>query len=205
MAKNLGNIVTSLHSGKFGNICIQKNGVIRALPDVSKRKWSPKQKQHLTRIKESKDYARRILADPEKSAHYSNILPKYKKKTGKNNIGIYQLAIHDFFHPPEIIRVSFIEHSWDHSHYISIVTKDTFMTETVQVSLFKPNGELLERGEVNVAKSYGSYEYPLDPSKVTPETKVQISITDVPGRVATETFTFRNQSCTSSMPDLCLV
>ncbi|MDD4603950.1 MAG: hypothetical protein PHF97_09120 [Bacteroidales bacterium] len=205
MAKNLGNIVTSLHSGKFANISIQRNGVIRSLPDVSKRKWSPKQKQHLTRINESKDYARRVLADPEKSAHYSNLLPKYKKKIGKNNVGVYHLAIHDFFYPPEILRVALTQHSWDHSYYILIVTKDSFLTETVQVRLFKPNGEMLGCGEVNAGKSYGSYEYPIDPMCVTPGATVQISITDVPGRVVTETFTFQGQSSASSKPCLSLV
>ena len=71
MAINKGNSLLYRMSGKFNQILFQKNGVMRSLPDLSKRKWSPLQVKHLNRMEQGKNYARQAMADPEQNAYYS--------------------------------------------------------------------------------------------------------------------------------------
>ena len=96
MARNRGNVLTKTYSGKTGNILLQKNGVMRTIPDMSKRILSDKQKAHLTRFEQAKAYARQVLSDPVQSARYGEMLAALKKRSGNQNIGIYQLAIRDY-------------------------------------------------------------------------------------------------------------
>ena len=96
MARNLGNVLTKLYSGKIGHVLMQKNGVLRSVPDMSKRILSDKQKNHLNRFEQAKAYARQVMADPVESARYSEALRKLKATDGKLNIGIYQMAIKDY-------------------------------------------------------------------------------------------------------------
>ena len=96
MARNKGNVLTRKYSGKAGNILLHKNGVMRTIPDMSKRILSDKQKAHITRFEQAKTYARQVLSDPIKTARYSDMLAALKKRSGIRNIGIYQLAIRDY-------------------------------------------------------------------------------------------------------------
>ncbi|MCX6244286.1 MAG: hypothetical protein NTU98_06220 [Bacteroidetes bacterium] len=103
MARSRGNIITHSYSGKLGKVVLQKDGVMRSLPDVSKRVRSGKQKIHLSRFEQAKEYARRVLADPLQRAQYEEPLRKLKKKNP--NIGIYQVAIKDYMNPPKITDI----------------------------------------------------------------------------------------------------
>ena len=96
MARNKGNVLTRKYSGKAGNILLHKNGIMRTIPDMSKRILSDKQKAHLTRFEQAKTFARQVLSDPVQSARYGEMLAVLKKRSGIRNIGIYQLAIREY-------------------------------------------------------------------------------------------------------------
>ncbi|MEI7983141.1 MAG: hypothetical protein WCI71_15935, partial [Bacteroidota bacterium] len=159
MAINKGNSLLYRMSGKFNQILFQKNGVMRSLPDLSKRKWSPLQVKHLNRMEQGKNYARQAMADPEQNAYYSSLLKKWKKKIKGGNIGVYQLAICDFFHPPVIRQVELLRASDPLTYNISIHVCDNFKVEGVFVSILSPDGTMIEQGDAQQPETNIQYIY----------------------------------------------
>ena len=80
MAHSKANMITRTYSGKFGDLCLQRDGVIRSRPNVSKRILSERQTSHLNRFEAAKAYGRQVMADEAKSAFYGQYLKRWKKK-----------------------------------------------------------------------------------------------------------------------------
>jgi hypothetical protein len=77
MARITSNPIIEGLSGKVGNLVFKnyKSGtIISALADRSKVKLSAKQKKANKSFKEAVAYAKAVLADPKKSAHYKKLL-----------------------------------------------------------------------------------------------------------------------------------
>jgi len=191
MAKNTENIITRGLSGKFANVCFQKNGVIRKLPDRSNFKWTPLQAKHHEHFESAKEYARHVVADAEKTAYYTPLLKKWKKWRRLQNVGIYQLAICDFSHPPEILRVEFKGRPGKPESRISVFAHDNFQVSGVHVSLFMPDGTWIEEGEGIVPALGYTYDYAIQhPDQFKPGSLVHIRVWDVPGNITEKYFQF---------------
>jgi len=191
MAKNTENIITRGVSGKFGKACFQKNGVIRKLPDRSNFKWTPLQTKHHEHFESAKEYARHVVADAEKTAYYTPLLKKWKKWRRLQNVGIYQLAICDFSHPPEIVRVEFKGRPGKPESRIEVFAHDNFQVTRVHVSLFMPDGSPSEEGEAIAPTLEITYDYPIQhPDQFKQGSLACIRVWDVPGHITEKYFQF---------------
>jgi len=189
MAKNTENIITRGLSGKFANVCFQKNGVIRKLPDRSNFRWTPLQAKHHEHFESAKEYARHVVADAEKTAYYTPLLKKWKKRCRLQNVGIYQLAICDFSHPPEILRVEFKGRPGKPESRIAVFAHDNFQVTGVHVSLFMADGTCIEEGEAMESKLEITYNYPIQhPDQFKPGSVARIRVWDVPGNITEKYF-----------------
>jgi len=100
MARIKGNNLTKGLSGKpGGSLVFQENGLVRTLPDTSKLKWSEAQKQHRRQFEYAREFARRVIANPELKAIYEAKATK--------GIGAYQVAISAYLRYPEVQKDPF--------------------------------------------------------------------------------------------------
>lgn len=190
MARSSQNTITQSYSGKLGNIVLQRDGVIRSRPDMSKRVLSGKQAEHLSRFEQAKEYARGVWNDPDRSARYATILAGWKRKSGKKNLGIYQLAIRDFMNPPEIKEI-IVEDDPGGSRLISVNAADVFEVTGVTVSILGPGGGIAEEGEAVKSDDEHEHRYLLrDPSLLRQGTLIRVTACDLPGNITTKYFDY---------------
>ena len=186
MAHSNDNVLTQTYRGKVGNICLQVDGAIRTLPDMSKRTLSEKQERHLSRFQLAKEYGRQVVADAQKSAMYVEPLKRWKKKKGKKNMGIYQMAIKDYMHFPEILSVELNYCHGVAGSTIRIEAYDQFQVAGVAVSIVSPEGVIMEEGLANAGFAY---MYVVNNSSLLqPGMILRVSAWDVPGNIAEKEF-----------------
>lgn len=186
MAHSNDNVVTKSYSGKFGNICLQHDGVIRSLPNASNRTFSEKQEQHLSRFQQAKEYGRQVVADGQKSAIYATALKLWKKKKRKKHMGLYQLAIMDYMHRPVIDSVVLNHCLQGAGWMIWIEASDIIQVAGVAVSIMSFDGEIMEEG---LASSDLPYKYVVrNPSLLRPGMILRVSAWDLPGNVIEKEF-----------------
>jgi len=182
MARNISNIITKGQSGKIGNLVLTSDGHLRSRPDVSRRTWSAKQIHHLTKVEAAKNYARAVLRDPEKSAFYS---PKAEKKKG---LGIWHLAISDYYHSPEIHRISFPGFTGKTGDKILVEASDNFKVCSVNISIILQNGLALEQGFAGEGTNSFVWVYALKNSLIPADgLEVRVVVMDLPGNITTQT------------------
>jgi hypothetical protein len=191
MVKNMNNILTRGQSGKFGDMVFQHNGIIRSQPDTSKRQWSPAQSQHLEKFSLAKAYGRFAVVDKETSDYYTPLLKRWKKKIRSQNVGVYQIAICDFLHPPRLDTAELIIETGTSEYSIKIHASDIFKVKGVSVCIFTTEGEILEEGIASLYHFNIFWSYSIqDPVHIIPESIVEISIGDVPGNMTKKYFRF---------------
>jgi hypothetical protein len=187
MARNVGNVIIVNQTGKIGNLCMQRNGIIRKRPDVSKRNWSPGQLAHLKRIEDAKAYARRVKDDVALSEPYLCVLKKWKKKLGPN-IGVYQLAIRDFMRPPTISEIRSGHDPVSNADMLSFSVWDDFHVESVSVALLNPGGAIIEEGPATNSPGFGYRYHPKHILMPDYGYQVKVTVTDRPGNQVTKIF-----------------
>ena len=189
MAKNRRNPITHGQSGKFANICFQKNGVFRSLPDTSNRIWSPLQVKHHQHFANAREYGRRAVADVRLTAHYASLLPNWKRKIRNKNVGVYQIAICDFSHPPFICEVKLTRSHNPPVFCLSVFAGDMFKVEGAFISIFTPDGEFIEEGNAFRPDCELKFQYAIKNSGILNNgTVVRIRIWDVPGNITEKDF-----------------
>ena len=182
MAHSKNNVITRTYSGKIGNVCMQRDGVIRSLPAGKRKVWSKKQKNHLSRFELAKQYGRQVLADPCLTAHYAVYKKRWKRKL--KNTGVWQLAIRDFMNPPGIWGVDLVRPGLNNAGMICIHAHDKFEIKGVRATLLAPGGNLLAEGEAILVLSLGRYVYEIqDPLLMKPGVTCRVRVWDVPGNV----------------------
>lgn len=85
MAQSRNNVITRTYSGKFGNVIMQRDGIIRKENGKPAGKRSAKQQGHHCRFANAIDYARKVVTDAGWANVYEFYLKKLKKK--RKNIG----------------------------------------------------------------------------------------------------------------------
>ena len=185
MYRNREIIITFGKKRKSSGLSFLQDGVVRKPPARTRRSWSDRQVNHLTRVEQAKEYGRLAMADAEKRAYYLSLLPKWKKRRRIKNAGVYQIAICDFYHPPVIEEVELIAHSNNQEFSISVIALDNFRVEGVWVSFLNHDGTMAEEGEAS-NRDYGyKYEYLLhDPTLIRTDVIVVIRARDVPGNLS---------------------
>ena len=187
MAHSKANMITRTYSGKFGDLCLQRDGVIRSRPNVSKRILSERQTSHLNRFEAAKAYGRQVMADEAKSAFYGQYLKRWKKK--KSNIGIYQLAIMDLMHPPSVNRIKLDKQTGIPIRLV-VEAFDIFQVAGVSVALCSPSGEILEQVDACQLFPWIGFHYTVhDPSLLRPGVICRVTARDLPGNITEKEFT----------------
>ncbi len=128
-----GRIGKSIVFKTYGNVT-----VVSAYPDMSNVKLSAKQKTENKKFKEAMAYAKSQMADPTAKALYK------AKTTGMQKP--HNLAIADFYHPPEIGNVVVSIAQQGKADQISIEAKDDFMVVKVEVEILRNDGRQHEIG-----------------------------------------------------------
>ena len=140
------NVITRQNKGRLANVVLQRNGIMRSRPYITKRVWSENQVLHLSRFQCAKEYGRRAMADAGMSAFYQEHLSGFKRNRSAF-IGVYQLAIMDFMKPPVIRNVRLHNTSFSNPGVIEISTYDDFTVTRVAVQLISADGIILEEGD----------------------------------------------------------
>ncbi len=171
----MNNVVIRGLSGKLGQLVILSDGHLRTRPDVSKRVWSERQREHLSRFEQAKAYARTVMADPALHAKYA------AKAARSHGLGVWQLAIADFFHPPRILSVMPDPNCGEQGSRVVIRAVDDFQVAGAEVTIGSDTG-LLEQGAAAVDPATGSWVYTLAgdlPRGV--DIRITVTVADLPG------------------------
>lgn len=141
MAEAKDNIVTHGLRGKLGDLIVFKRygdrTIVSKVPDMSRVKKSEKQKVENNKFREAALYARSQMADPVAKAEYAAKIKGMQRA--------YNLAIADFYTPPEIRKVDITEFFRNKKVIINAV--DDFKVVRVSVEVYDANGNLMEEGE----------------------------------------------------------
>jgi hypothetical protein len=143
MAQVKDNILTKGLSGRVGRSIVFKNygskTVVSAYPDMSNVEPSAKQKKENSRFRKAMAYAKIQMADPVARAAYK------KKATGLQKA--HNVAIADFYHPPEIGHVDVSIGKTGQADRIFIEATDDFSVVKVEVTIIGQEGSKKESGQ----------------------------------------------------------
>jgi hypothetical protein len=143
MAQIKENIILKGLSGRVGkNLVFKHYGnktVVSAYPDMSKVKLSAKQKKENERFRKAMAYARSQMSDPESKAAYK------AKATGLQKP--HNLAIADFYHPPDIGHVDVSISKANRADRIFIEASDDFLVLKIEVEITGVDGNQNEIGQ----------------------------------------------------------
>lgn len=141
MAEAKDNIVTHGLRGKLGDLIVFKRygdrTIVSKIPDMSRVKKSAKQKVENNKFREAALYARSQMADPVAKAEYTAKIKGMQRA--------YNLAIADFYNPPEIRKVDITNFFQNKKVIINAV--DDFKVVRVSLEAYDANGTLIEAGE----------------------------------------------------------
>lgn len=166
-------------SGKVGGVVFrQRNGkTIMTHAPLKRSIQTEKQKAHQEKFRNATMYAKVALMDPELSKIYEHLAKKAKSSSP------YQAAVKDFMTPPEIEDIFLHCYSGRTNDMISIEPCHKHKSCVVQVSIFLPDGQLLEEGVASCEKRGSWFTYVTQKvNKTLTGTKVKIKISDLPGR-----------------------
>ncbi|OFY66674.1 MAG: hypothetical protein A2Y71_09030 [Bacteroidetes bacterium RBG_13_42_15] len=148
MAQVKQNIILKGLSGRVGKNIVFKNygnkTIVTAYPDMSKVKFSAKQKEENKRFREAMSYARAQMADPDSKAAYKARIKGLQKP--------HNIAIADFYNPPEIGHVDVSISKASQADRIFIEASDDFMVVRVEVKITNKDGSQKETGQAQQIK-----------------------------------------------------
>lgn len=177
--------IISRAPGKKGRVLVAPVIPKGSGPNVSQRTWSPLQKEHLTRIEEAKDYARRAISDPVLNEYYA------EKALRKKGIGAWHLAIKDYYHPPEILDAYFMAFTGKSGDIVQFTALDNLKVAATRVIFTSADGIVLDEGEGTggVDNVFCKYVLKVD-IELVPGLTVTIQATDLPGNMTSVELTW---------------
>lgn len=116
-----------------------KTTVISTYPDMSRVVKTEKQKKENSRFREAVAYAKSQMADPVAKAEY------HKRAVGLQRA--FNVAITDFYTPPEISKVDISDWKGRKGDVIGIHATDDFRVEKVTVEIKDSSRRLLESAD----------------------------------------------------------
>ena len=150
--------------------------VISAYPDMSKVVKTDKQRKENHKFRQAMAYARSQMADPVSKAEY--------KAKAKGLQKPHNVAMADFYHPPEIKNIDLTGFHGQKNDVIIIHAIDDFKVVRVTVSISDSKGTVLETGEALQLTKW-KWKYKVENEYDTADT-LQMTATawDKPGNMA---------------------
>lgn len=149
--------------------------VISSYPDMSRVVKSDKQKKENKRFREAMAYAKLQMADPVAKAGYQAKVKGLQKAIN--------IAIADFYHPPEISKVDLSNWKGRGGDVITIYATDDFRVEKVEAEITDSNGVLLESTAARQITAI-KWECFLQKGYAGGQLHIKISAWDRPGNMA---------------------
>ena len=154
MARVKRNIITQGISGSLDRkITFKHYGdttIITSFPDRSKVKLTKNQKKENSKFREAMAYAKRQMADPVAKAEY--------KARAKGLQKPHNVAIADFYNPPEIKHIDVTSFHGQKNDKITVHAVDDFKVVKVTLEIANSEGTLLEKGDA-IQKNRLKWEY----------------------------------------------
>ncbi|NJK94258.1 MAG: hypothetical protein HC905_04345 [Bacteroidales bacterium] len=148
--------------------------IVSKMPDMSRVKKSVKQQAENNKFREAALYARTQMANPTSKAEYTTRIKGMQRA--------YNIAIADFYTPPEIKKVDTRE--FFKSKKLTINAVDDFKVVKVSVEIYDSNDTLIERGDALELAEF-LWEYALTKEYKSEEPyKLAITAWDKPGNTA---------------------
>ena len=143
MARVKHNVIIQGTSGSVGKQVVLKNygnvTIISNFPDMSRVKLTSKQKEENQKFREASAYAHSQMLDPIAKA-------AYKAKTSGLQRA-YNIAMADYYHPPEIKEINTSMFRGEPDDLIIIQAMDDFKVVRVSVEIYNDEGTILDTGD----------------------------------------------------------
>lgn len=149
--------------------------VVTTYPDMSRVEKTDKQKKENSRFREAMAYAKLQMSNPVSKAEYQAKVKGLQKAIN--------VAMADFYHPPEITKVDLSTWKGHAGDTITIHATDDFRVEKVEAEVLDSKGVLLESvvaRQINAVK----WEGVLQKEYTGGQFQIKVSACDRPGNVA---------------------
>jgi hypothetical protein len=179
--KAKGNIVVKYASGGVGKQLIAKTWKGRSYlasypyyPDD--RKFSEKQLDHQLRFRRASSYAKGTIDQ--------DLVPEsYERIADRKRLTVYNVAIKDFFNPPDIFSIDMEEYTGKKGEEIVVETLDDVEVTAVHVVLRRED-EVIEEGDAVQDKyNVAAWHYNTQKNNGVEGTVVEAYAEDLPGNV----------------------
>jgi hypothetical protein len=155
MSSTKSNALTRNYRGKFGDQFVFRNrngkSILAMLPKKNGLPPTESQQVHRKRFRLACRYAKNALLDP-------NMLVRYTEKA-VNGSSPYLLAVTDYMKPPEVSEIVTRDYEGNPGDKIHVVAMDDFEITEVTVSVFDPQGQLIEKGTCEMDLKTSRYDY----------------------------------------------
>lgn len=145
--------------GAFDGLVFRQYGdklVVSVKPDMSGRRFSPKQLEAQDRFKAASAWAKEVTSDPEVKALYAAVgRPK--------QLTAYQAAISDYSHPPTVSAIRTSAYRGRAGDVILVEAHKPAGVVRVVVELVSASGDVLEVGEARLRRSRWAYRVEASP------------------------------------------
>lgn len=179
--KAKGNIVVKYASGGVGKQLVAKTWKGRPYlasfpyyPDD--RKFSEKQLDHQMRFRRASSYAKGLID--------RGLVPEsYERIAARKRLTVYNVAIKDFFNPPDIFSIDVQEYTGRKGEEILVETLDDVAVEAVHVVL-KREDKVIEEGDaVQDEYNVAAWHYTTQKNNGIEGTIIEAYAEDLPGNV----------------------
>lgn len=142
MAKNVNNPFLEGFTGKTNGLIYRRRGKnihVYKAPLPSGKKPSSAQLENRLKFKKAVKYAAKVKRTPALRARYTKKMEPWQN--------IYNLAIKDFLKAPRILSFDTKNYKGQPGDKIFITPQDDFAVAKLTISIFDPNGNLVEKGK----------------------------------------------------------
>jgi len=181
MAESKNNVITHGLSGKVGDMIVfsTRNGktIVSSKPKARTGEPSDVQKAHQAKFQQAILYAKAAINDPA-------TMQDYKDAAG-DGVTPYNVAVADFFHAPDILKVDISNYGGKVGDTIKITVTDDFKVKEVSVRILNIDGTQVEHGMA--IENSGTYEWIYTATAINENLngdKIVIEASDMPGNVS---------------------
>ncbi len=170
-------------SGKVGQVVVKRRDgkYYVATPPIHTKPPTEKQLEHREKFAKAIRYAK--MATDEESPDKETY--EEAAETASDGRSPMNMAVSDWFHPPEIDEVDFSEYHGRAGDVITILLKNEAKVDSVKLTISDADGNLLERGEATRRMAL-VWDYTATQDLPGDDATFVISVTDLPGNTAEE-------------------
>jgi threonine dehydratase len=180
MSKVGNNIVTQGLSGMLGNQLVFRirgsHTYVSKAPVKKERELSEAQILHQRKWQEAILYGKGAMASPEMKEAY--------KASADETHSAYNVAVADFMNAPHIDEINISQYTGQPGSFITVRAVDDFSVAEVTVTIYNPDGTLVEQGNA-VAEAGGAlWKYTATAANTDLSgDKIVIKVSDIPGNL----------------------